>query len=165
MFWRRWLWRIASSGMLRRAALVQTDVSEELSASFIKMTRISELGTRLAVTSNWRTLRINKKWLVRDVQPLRSFPAFHVTQNFIPSFTRIQILPIMSQTNSVHRNPSYLSKIHLNIIHSPWPCFSSGIYPYYFPTNNQYLYLHLWVGIRIPLGWRTSPFSKFTDRL
>jgi hypothetical protein len=38
-----------SSGMLRRVALVRTDVSEELSASFIRVTRIGELGTMLAV--------------------------------------------------------------------------------------------------------------------
>jgi hypothetical protein len=44
--------------MLRRVALVRTDVSEELSASIIKVTRIRELGT-LAVTSNRRTLRRN----------------------------------------------------------------------------------------------------------
>jgi hypothetical protein len=35
--------------MLRRAALLRTDVSEEFSASIIKATRIGELGT-LAVT-------------------------------------------------------------------------------------------------------------------
>jgi hypothetical protein len=35
--------------MLRRVALVRTDVSEELSASFIRVTRIGELGTMLAV--------------------------------------------------------------------------------------------------------------------
>jgi hypothetical protein len=43
--------------MLRHVALVKTDVSEELSASFIRVTRIGELGTTLAVTSNRRTLR------------------------------------------------------------------------------------------------------------
>jgi hypothetical protein len=48
---------MASSGMLRRVALVRTDVSEELSASFIGVIRIGELGTTLAVTSNRRTLR------------------------------------------------------------------------------------------------------------
>jgi hypothetical protein len=35
--------RMASSGMLRRVALVRTDVSEELSASFIRVTRIGEI--------------------------------------------------------------------------------------------------------------------------
>jgi hypothetical protein len=47
---------MASSGMLRRVALVRTDVSDELNASFIKVTRIGELGM-LAVTSN-RRLRL-----------------------------------------------------------------------------------------------------------
>jgi hypothetical protein len=42
--------------MFRRVALLRTDVSEELSASFIMVTRIGELGT-LAVTSNRRTQR------------------------------------------------------------------------------------------------------------
>jgi hypothetical protein len=36
---------MASSGMLRRVALVRTDVLEESSASFIGVTRIGELGT------------------------------------------------------------------------------------------------------------------------
>jgi hypothetical protein len=52
---------MASSGMLRRVALVRTDVSEELSFSFIRVTRIGELGTTLAVTSNRRTLQRNTK--------------------------------------------------------------------------------------------------------
>jgi predicted aspartyl protease len=43
--------------MFRRVANVRTDVSEELSASIIRVTRIGELGTMLAVTSNRRTLR------------------------------------------------------------------------------------------------------------
>jgi hypothetical protein len=42
---------MVSCGMLRRVALVRTDVSEELSASFIKVTRIGELETTLVVTS------------------------------------------------------------------------------------------------------------------
>jgi hypothetical protein len=43
---------MASSVMLRRVALVRTDISEDLSASFIRVTRIGELGTTLAGTSN-----------------------------------------------------------------------------------------------------------------
>jgi DNA-binding TFAR19-related protein (PDSD5 family) len=49
--------------MLHRVALVRTDVSEELSDSFIRMTRIGELRKTLAITSNRRTLqRISKSW-------------------------------------------------------------------------------------------------------
>jgi hypothetical protein len=48
---------MASSGMLRRVALVRTDVSEGLSASFIRETKICEQGTTLAVTSNRRSVR------------------------------------------------------------------------------------------------------------
>jgi hypothetical protein len=40
--------RMASSGMLGRVALVRIDVSEELSTSFIRVTRIGEPGTTLA---------------------------------------------------------------------------------------------------------------------
>jgi hypothetical protein len=43
--------------MLRRVPRVRTDVSEELSASFIRVTRIGELGTTLVVTSNRRSVR------------------------------------------------------------------------------------------------------------
>jgi hypothetical protein len=53
-----WQRRMASSGMLRRVALVRTDVSEELSPFIIKVTRIGELGT-LVVTSTRRTLLKN----------------------------------------------------------------------------------------------------------
>jgi hypothetical protein len=41
-----------SCGMLSRVALVRTDVLEEFSDSIIRVTRISELGTKLAVTND-----------------------------------------------------------------------------------------------------------------
>jgi hypothetical protein len=53
---------MVSSGMLRRVNFVRTDISDELSASFIKVTRIGELGTTLAAASNRRTLRRNTKY-------------------------------------------------------------------------------------------------------
>jgi hypothetical protein len=52
---------MVSSEMLRRVALVRTDVSEELIASIIRVTRISELGTTQAVTSNQGMLRRNNR--------------------------------------------------------------------------------------------------------
>jgi hypothetical protein len=41
---------MASSGMLRRVALIITDLSEELIASIIRVERISELEIMLKVT-------------------------------------------------------------------------------------------------------------------
>jgi hypothetical protein len=48
-----------SSGMLRRVALVGTDVSEDRSASIIRVTIIGALGTTLVVAINPPTLRRN----------------------------------------------------------------------------------------------------------
>jgi hypothetical protein len=71
------------SGMLRPVALVRTDVSEEPSAFFIRVTRIGELGTTLAATNNRRTLRRNAL-----VSPKRRFlqEPHGVTSQKIPFF-------------------------------------------------------------------------------
>jgi hypothetical protein len=53
--------RMPSSGMLRHVALVRADVSEEPSASIIRVTRIGVLGTTLAVTSNRHKLQRHTK--------------------------------------------------------------------------------------------------------
>jgi hypothetical protein len=60
-FSRRWLWRISSSGMLRRVALVWTDVSEALSDSIIKYTNSVAFSpqanyTDWATATCWRNL-------------------------------------------------------------------------------------------------------------
>jgi hypothetical protein len=68
--------------MLRHVDLARTDVSEERNASIIMVTRIDELGTTSAITSNRRTLR---KILMMEAQcssetsaltrvPRRNFP-------------------------------------------------------------------------------------------
>jgi hypothetical protein len=46
-----------SSGILRHVALLRTDNLEESIASIIRVKRIDELATELAVTSNRRMLR------------------------------------------------------------------------------------------------------------
>jgi hypothetical protein len=63
---------MGSSGMLSLVPLVRTDVSEELSASLIRVIRIGELGTTLEVTSNRRMLRRNTRRLL-------------VTASFVPT--------------------------------------------------------------------------------
>jgi hypothetical protein len=77
--------------MICRVALVRTDVSEELSASFIRVTRIGELETTLAVTSNRRTLWRNTKVLVLVF--LRSVHQLLVTASVVPSSTILVTLP------------------------------------------------------------------------
>jgi hypothetical protein len=69
--------------MLRRVALVRTDVSEERSASIIRVTRISELGI-LVVTSNRRTLRRNTTY-IEIIEFLRSVRRLQVKANVVPS--------------------------------------------------------------------------------
>jgi hypothetical protein len=63
-----------SSETLHRVDLVRTDVSEEPSASFIRVTRIGELETTLAATSNRRALRRNTKYLLvaASVVPMKN---------------------------------------------------------------------------------------------
>jgi hypothetical protein len=57
--------------MLRRVALLRTDVSEELSASFIRVTRIGEVGTTLVVTSNRRSATM-KNFVLWDIKTVRT---------------------------------------------------------------------------------------------
>jgi hypothetical protein len=67
--------------MLRRVALVRTDVAEELSASIIRVTRIGELGT-LAVTTEARYEEIQ---MVRSPKFLRCVLRLLVVPNAVPS--------------------------------------------------------------------------------
>jgi hypothetical protein len=52
---------MASSGMLHHVALVRTDISEELSASIIRMTRMCELGTLAVFLRSVRQLLVMAK--------------------------------------------------------------------------------------------------------
>jgi hypothetical protein len=71
------------SGMLCRVPLVRTDVSDELSASIIRVTRIGELGKTLAVTSNRRTLR-QPHDVTSQKTPFKRFHRFMKLQGSLP---------------------------------------------------------------------------------
>jgi hypothetical protein len=70
---------MASSGMLHHVFLVRTDLPEERGPSFFRVTRIGELGTTLAVTSNQHTLRRNANCISCSVCRLL------VTASVVPS--------------------------------------------------------------------------------
>jgi hypothetical protein len=104
--------------MLRRVALVRTDVSEKLSASFIRVTRIGELGTTLAATSNRRTLRRNSRNIPEDTilrsyrrEDLKSYKFNRCSQN--------------QATWSVYEHPQSISHIFILILGDEFQCHSS----------------------------------------
>jgi hypothetical protein len=89
MLWKIWGlhggdWRIPSSEIVRRVAPVRTDISQESSASIIRVTRIRELGTTLAVTSNPRALRKNIMWEKKRQYGIPDW-GWRVTTNVVPS--------------------------------------------------------------------------------
>jgi hypothetical protein len=89
--------RIPSSGMLRRVAIVRTDVSEERIASDIRMTRICKVGRTLAVTSN-------RSWRVSELVFLHSVLRLLTTTNVVTSsqiFVALMMEAIRSSETSV----------------------------------------------------------------
>jgi hypothetical protein len=88
---------MVSSGMLRRVALVRTDVSEEPGASFIRVTRIGVLGTTQAATSNRRTLRRNTYFFAACVVP--SSPILVTLMKEAPGSSETSVLTRATRRN------------------------------------------------------------------
>jgi hypothetical protein len=57
---------MASSGMLHRVALVRTDVSDDRSASIIRVIRIGELGTTLSSSEASVLTRVTRRNIPED---------------------------------------------------------------------------------------------------
>jgi hypothetical protein len=88
--------------MLSRVALVRTDVSEEISAPFIRVTRIDELGTTLAVNSNRSTLQRNTNYLILVtlmMAAVRSFETSVVTRGGTSQKTAFFLVTAMKISN------------------------------------------------------------------
>jgi hypothetical protein len=107
--------------MLRRVALVRTDVSKELDASIIRMARIGELGTTLAVTSNGLTANI---MMCATVSPWR--------------WTRF--LPPKHHLWSLGTTWSSYTNLYLG----PWAWFSWELWTHRLPSRRPVLYVLLW---------------------
>jgi hypothetical protein len=82
--------------MLRRVTLVRIDVSEELSASFLRVTRIGELGTTLAVTSN-RLRSVRRLLVTASVVP--TSPILVTLMKEALSFTETSVLTRATRRN------------------------------------------------------------------
>jgi hypothetical protein len=91
---------MAFSGMLRRVALVKTDVLKELSASVIRVTRIGELGTTLAATSNRRSLFLrNVRRLLATASVVPSSPSLVTRMKVAPSSSEMSVLTRATRRN------------------------------------------------------------------
>jgi hypothetical protein len=111
-------WNVTPCGFCKN------DVSKELSAFFISVARIGELGITLAATSNRRTLRRNIKTLYCNIQEdaiLRK----HACSRSRYLLTRVQLLHIsqpLSSNGSLCRNARsccYCSALH-------WSCYGTN---------------------------------------
>jgi hypothetical protein len=84
--------------MLRRVALVRTDVSEDPSTSFIRVTKIGELGTTPAVTINRRMLRRNT-WLLVTASVVPSSPILVTLMKEALSSSETSVLTRVTRRN------------------------------------------------------------------
>jgi hypothetical protein len=90
----RWLWRMPTSGMSRRVALLRIDVSEKVIPSIISVSILSEVGTPLEARrflSPWwwgRYLHPKRRFLEESHIVLSQKTAFFIVSKAIPGTGR-----------------------------------------------------------------------------
>jgi hypothetical protein len=92
---------MASTGTLRCVALVRTDVSEELNASIIGVTRIGELGTTSAITSNQRTLLLRSVRRLLVLADVPSSPILVTPMMEVLSSSKMSVLTRITGRNTL----------------------------------------------------------------
>jgi hypothetical protein len=131
---------MVSSGLLRRVALVITDVSEDPGASFIRVTKIGELGTTQAATSNRRTLRISSQRNNPEDTILNIIVALHIISFILcwgmnvqdsdmtpATFSTVYYIPVLTS--------SYFSEFQFNAMPVGSRLLHSFVIGTYFTVN------------------------------
>jgi hypothetical protein len=135
--------------MLRRVTLVRTDVSEELSASFIRMIRIGELGTTLAVTSNRRTLRRNTNFKYIILGTLEFYVSHFLLSHCFMNNAKPRPTEMTTKGRSV-------SNLKCNLINTAFPADLSCQM-----TSRKQLVIHpSWIGAYNNNYKRNAPFFR-----
>jgi hypothetical protein len=108
-----------SSGLLRHVALVRTDVLEEPGASFIRVTKIGELGTTQAANTKVFLRSIHRLLVAACVVP--SLPIFVTLMKEAPGSSETSVL-----TRATWRNNPEDTILQSHIGLRKWRCFFYG---------------------------------------